>query len=95
MPWRLLADVGRRRFVKHLAFALHVDFDVCVRRIEMRVPEPVTNHIDVVASTQKMHRGGMPDPVGIERSALYGRPLCLCLDAVLTGHMADAEARDR
>ncbi len=69
VPGGLLTDAGRFGFGEHPAFGLHVDFHIDVGGIEIRVPQPVADHVDVVARAQEMHCGGMSDGMGVERLA--------------------------
>ena len=49
MPGGTVVDDGCVDFLDHFAFHLHVDFKVNVCGVDIRVSEPVTDHVDVVS----------------------------------------------
>ena len=49
MPGCLAIDGGCVDFLDHFAFHLHVDLKVNVCGVDIRVSEPVTDHVDVAS----------------------------------------------
>ena len=64
MPGCSVVDDGRIGFLDHLAFHLHIDFEVNVCGVDVCVPKPIADHVDVVSGTQQVHCSGMAKGVG-------------------------------
>ena len=59
MPWCPIVDEGRVDFLEHLAFHRHIDLQVNVGGVDVCMPQPVADHIDLVAGAQQVHRSGV------------------------------------
>ena len=60
-----VVDVGCVGFLDHLAFHLHVDLEVDMDGIDIRVSVPVADHVDVVSRAQQLHCGSMAKVCGV------------------------------
>ena len=66
LPWGFFVDLGSPRLLDHLAFGFHVDFHINVRGVNVRVPQPVADHVDVISRSQQVHGRGVADGVRVE-----------------------------
>ncbi len=62
--------------------------------VDVRVPEPVTYHVDIISRPQQMHGCSVPDSVRVNGFGLDGRALILSGGCVFAGDVADSEASD-
>ncbi len=95
MPGRLVVDGGSVGLLDHLALHLHVDLQVDVRGVDVHMPEPVADHVDIVSRPKQMHCGGMPDGVRADTFGLDCRAAMPSGGGVFGGDVADPEAGDR
>ena len=94
MPGHLLLNGRGISLLQHLPLHPHIDFDINVRGVDVRVPEPVAYHVDIISRTQQMHSSGVPDGVRGHGLSLEGWAPIISGYRVFTGDMADYEASD-
>ena len=63
MPGWWLAALRGRGFVEHTLLGLHVDLEVVVGGVQVRVAEPVGDTAEVAARADQMHRRGVAQHV--------------------------------
>ena len=64
MPGCPIVDAGRVDFLDHSAFHLHIDLKVNVGGVDVCVPQPIADQVDLVPGAQQVHRSGMAKGVG-------------------------------
>ena len=72
----------------------HVDFHIDVCGVDIGVPEPVADHIDIVTCPQQVHSSGMAK--GVRGDGFGGKrwALALSFGCVLADDVAHPEACD-
>lgn len=94
MPGFLVLDGWRIGLFQHLTLHFHIDFEIDVRGVDVRVAEPITYHVDIISRAQQVHGGRVPDRVRGDGLGLDGRTLLLRNGRVFADDMTDSEARD-
>ena len=95
MPGCPIVVDGRVDFLEHLAFHHHIDLQVNVGGVDVCVPQPVADHVDLVAGAQQVHRSGMAQGVGSHGFGLERWTLMCGYGRILADDITDAEARNR
>ena len=94
MPGRLAFNDGCISFFDHFSLHVHVDLKVDVCSVDIRVPEPVADHVDIIARAQQMHRGCMAQCVGGNGFSLERRALICGDGCIFADDVADSKACD-
>jgi len=84
--------VWSRRFCKHFLFHIHVDFNVDMCGVDVGVPQPVADHINIVTGPQQMHGRGMTERVRADGLCVKRRALTLSRYCIFAGDVANAKA---
>ena len=80
MPGFLVLDGWRIGLFQHLTLHFHIDFEIDVRGVDVRVAEPITYHVDIISRAQQVHGGRVPDRVrGDVLASMEGH--CCCATA--------------
>jgi len=80
--------------LEHPSLHFHVDFHIDVCGVDIGVPEPVADHIDIVTCAQQMHGGGMADSVRGDGFGGKGWALAFSFGRVFADDMPHPEACD-
>ena len=95
MPEFLLLDSGCASLLQHPPLHLHIDFKVNGCGIDICMPQPLTDHVDVIPGAQQMHRSGMAKGMWGNSFSFDRRALVCGDDRVFADDIADSKARDR
>ena len=81
--------------MEHPPLHFHVDFQIDVCCVDIGVPKPVADHIDIVTCPEQMHGGGMAEGVWVDGFGHKGRALAFGCGGVFSNDVPHTEACDR
>ena len=93
-PRECVVDGGGSRLLKHFSLHIHVDFQVDVSGVDVRVAQPVADHVDLISCPQQMHGSRMTDDM--RANALAGKrgARVLRFGGIFADDVANAETGD-